>query len=103
MYDQNFRNQAVKECVNGQSVSATAKKYGVSVTAIRDWLGEYKERMSDMKTGATALVMPSDEDRAVNRSRVELKSININVDGNNITISKKDVIKLMEIFYKFDK
>ena len=35
MYDQMFRNQAVKECVNGQSLRSTARKYGISDTALR--------------------------------------------------------------------
>ena len=36
-------------------------------------------------------------------SEVELKSISVNIDGQDITISKRDVIRLMEIFYQFDK
>ena len=48
MYDQNFRNQAVKECVNGQSIARTAKKYDISLTALRAWIKEYQERMAQM-------------------------------------------------------
>ena len=46
----------------------------------------------------------SDEiDIVVKESIVKLMSINVDIDGYNITMSKKDVIKLMEIFYQFDK
>ena len=106
MYDQNFKNQAVKECVNGQSMNATAKKYGVSITAVRDWVHQYKERMSNMKTGSTALVMPDNDKKTIkdtDGSGVKLKSINVNIHGNELTMSKEDVVKLMEIFYQFDK
>jgi len=40
---------------------------------------------------------------AVKESVVMLDSVNVTVDGHSITISKSDVIKLMEIFYQFDK
>ena len=32
-----------------------------------------------------------------------LNSVNISVDGYDITISKRDVVRLMEVFYHFDK
>ena len=105
MYDQNFRNQAIKECVNGQSMSKTAKKYGVSTTAIRDWLAEYKERMANLGS----ISMPNGGKENTNNkdltavSDVKLKSVNINIEGHDVTISKKDIVKLMEIFYQFDK
>ena len=104
MYDQNFRNQAIKECVNGQSMSKTAKKYGVSITAIRDWLAEYKERMANLGS----ISMPNGVKENTNKdltavSDVKLTSINVNIDGHDVTISKKYIVKLMEIFYQFDK
>ena len=112
MYDQSFRNQAVKECVNGQSLRSTARKYGISDTALRSWITEYKKRMAelsgsdyDMETSSQEIeVDKSDEiDIVVKESIVKLMSINVDIDGYNITMSKKDVIKLMEIFYQFDK
>ena len=106
MYDQNFKNQAVKECVNGQSINATAKKYGVALTTLREWLRLYKEKMSRMQTGTSALVMPDEADITEEPKRgsiVKLNSVNISIDGYNVTMSKKDVVKLMEVFYQFDK
>ena len=111
MYDQNFKNQAVKECVNGQSVSKTARKYGTSLSSLRVWIREYKDRMAEMsgskKWVAPAILgaeMPYEEEAiAVNESMVVLNSVNIAVDGYDITISKRDVVRLMEVFYHFDK
>ena len=110
MYDQMFRNQAVKECVNGQSLRSTARKYGISDTALRSWIAEYKKRMSELsgsdhKTEISSQeVEKSDEvDIVTKESIVKLMSINIDIDGYNVTMAKKDVIKLMAIFYQFDK
>ena len=108
MYDQNFRNQAVKECVNGQSLTGTAKKYAISLTALRSWIKEYQERMAEMSGLETVPVIlgaeiPEKEEAVVKESVVVLNSVNIAVDGYDITISKRDVVKLMEVFYHFDK
>ena len=110
MYDQNFRNQAVKECVNGQSLAGTAKKYDISLTALRTWINEYQERMAQMSGLEQETVpvilgaeMPEKEEAVVKESEVVLNSVNIAVDGYDITISKRDVVRLMEVFYHFDK
>ena len=110
MYDQNFRNQAVKECVNGQSLAGTAKKYDISLTALRTWINEYQERMAQMSGLEQETVpvilgaeMPEQEEAVVKESEVVLNSVNIAVDGYDITISKRDVVRLMEVFYHFDK
>tara|TARA_R100000008_G_C3584893_1_gene171427 strand:- start:2668 stop:2985 length:318 start_codon:yes stop_codon:yes gene_type:complete len=105
MYDQNFKNQAVKECKNGQTISGTAKKYGISITALRDWIEQYDNTMNNMKGIKSSLVMPHDIvlDQKIKESDVKLNSVNISIGENNITISKEDVVKLMEIFYQFDK
>jgi transposase-like protein len=104
MYDQSFRNQAVKECVNGQSLRGTARKYGVSDTTLRSWVKEYQERMSEISGVRQEDMVESKEGNiAVKESVVMLDSVNVTVDGHSITISKSDVIKLMEIFYQFDK
>ena len=109
MYDQSFKNQAVKECVNGQSLSETSRKYGISLSALRRWVMEYQERMAQM-SGLKQKTMPvilgaemKSEAVAVKESVVVLNSVNIAVDGYDITISKRDVVKLMEVFYHFDK
>ena len=109
MYDQNFRNQAVKECVNGQSLAGTAKKYDISLTALRAWIKEYQDRMKEL-SGFEQKTVPAilgsemkSEAVEVKESVVVLNSVNIAVDGYHITISKKDVVRLMEVFYHFDK
>ena len=119
MYDQSFRNQAVKECVNGQSLRSTAMKYGIAETTLRIWIVEYRERMveiSGLKQGVTEVSnfkntvpailgadIPHKEEAVVEESVVVLNSVNVTVDGHDITISKRDVVKLMEVFYHFDK
>jgi transposase-like protein len=110
MYNQSFRNQAVKECANGQSLRSTAIKYGVAETTLRAWIREYQERMAQMsglEQGTMPAIlgaeMPSEEEAVVEESAVVLNSVNIAVDGHDITISKKDVVRLMEVFYQFDK
>ena len=103
MYDQNFRNQAVKECVNGQSLRGTARKYGISDTALRAWINEYKKKMAEMSGSEEVVVESREEDTVIKESAVMLKSVNVSIDGYDITMSKRDVIKLMEIFYQFDK
>ena len=104
MYDQSFRNQAVKECVNGQSYRGTARKYGISDTTLRLWVKEYQKIMSEMSGSDQAIEVENEEaDIVIKESAVSLNSVNITVDGYDITISKSDVIRLMEIFYQFDK
>ena len=107
MYDQSFKNQAVKECVNGQSLVETSRKYDISLSALRVWIREYQKKMAQMSGLETVPVilgaeMP-DEEVAVKESAVVLNSVNIAVDGHDITISKRDVVRLMEVFYQFDK
>ena len=110
MYDQSFKNQAVKECVNGQSLSETSRKYGISLSALRRWVMEYQERMKEL-SGFEQKAMPAilgaeiphEEEAVVKESVVVLNSVNIAVDGYDITISKRDVVRLMEVFYHFDK
>ena len=111
MYDQSFKNQAVKECVNGQSLSATSRKYDISLSALRRWVKEYQKRMRELSGSKKATVptilgaeMPhKNESVTVKESVVELNSVNIAVDGYDITMSKRDVVRLMEVFYHFDK
>ena len=103
MYDQNFRNQAVKECVNGQSLKGTARKYRVSDTALKAWVNEYKQRIAVMSGPEEDVKIEAEEPSIVKDPIVELKSINVNIDGHDITMAKQDVVKLMEIFCQFDK
>ena len=110
MYDQNFKNQAVKECVNGQSLVETSRKYDISLSALRVWIREYQKKMAQMsglEQGTVPAIlgaeMPHEEGAVVNESVVVLNYVNIAVDGHDITISKSDVVKLMEVFYHFDK
>ena len=104
MYDQNFKNQVVKECVNGQTIRGTARKYGISDNALRAWLKEYRTRMAVMSNETEGIKVANSATLVdVKESIVELRSININIDGVDITISKQDVEKIMETFHRFDE
>ena len=104
MYEQSFKNQAVKECVNGQTMSETARKYNVSLSALRVWIGEYRKKMKELSSSDEDVIQePNARAVDIKESDVVLNSVNIAVDGHDITISKKDVVRLMEVFYHFDK
>ena len=102
MYDQNFRNQAVKECVNGQTLKGTARKYGISDTALRKWVNEYKKKIAAISEDSTERSTIQLEVTA-RESIFQLMSINVNIDGHELTISKDDVRKIMDIFHQFDE
>ena len=104
MYDQNFRNQAVKECVNGQTLNGTARKYGISTTALRAWIKDYNNRMKAISVRDNSVIGEKVEgDTIIKKPAVQLTSVNINIDGYDVTISKKDAEKLMEMFHRFDE
>ena len=105
MYDQSFRNQAVKECVNGQSLRGTARKYGISDTALRSWIKEYRQRIAVMSGEAEESNGEAEVQLnvVVKESMVQLNSVNVNIGGHDITISKEDTIRLMELFHQFDE
>ena len=65
---------------------------------------EYKTRMAVMSSETEGIkVADSAAQVDVKESIVELRSININIDGVDITISKQDVEKIMETFHRFDE
>ena len=131
MYDTNFKNQAVKEYFNGGSLIKTSKKFGISVSALRDWVREYREHMAILMEGTgntmkhtassvgfaqkdvgvdnydqennenSLTIMPHDEE--VVEREIMLKSVSVNIDGHDITISRKDIKKLMEMFHYFEE
>tara|TARA_R100001530_G_scaffold62153_1_gene44771 strand:- start:287 stop:469 length:183 start_codon:yes stop_codon:yes gene_type:complete len=60
--------------------------------------------MAEMSGSEHEVIVESREEEAVIKEPVVmLRSVNVNIDGHDITMSKRDVIKLMEIFYQFDK
>ena len=102
MYDQGFRNQAVKECVNGSSLRGTAKKYGISECALRGWIKEYKKNIAIMETTGEAYIEPEPVLQEVIPA-VSLSAVKINIDGNDITLERHVVERLMDIFNQYDK
>ena len=135
MYDTNFKNQAVKEYFNGSSLMKTSKKFGVSHSALRDWINEYRENMARMMgeqpiTNTTssagfaqkdAGVDNYDQEKATQSSKegsnltillheddnvepsMMLRSVNINIGGQEVRLSKRDIKKLTEIFHYFEE
>ena len=137
MYDTNFKNQAVKEYFNGGSLMNTSKKFGVSRSALRDWVNEYRENMAILMEGTgetmknttssagfaqkdvgvdnydqrkveqqnkqeSNLTILLHEDDNVEPSMI-LKSVNINIGGQEVKLSKLDIKKLTEIFHYFEE
>ena len=102
MYDQNFKNQAVKEHINGSSVSATARKFNVSVAALRGWIENYKEQISMMESSEE--LKPKEKPVLKETiSKANLSAVTINIDGNDITLERHVVERLMDIFKNYDK
>ena len=129
MYNQSIKNQAVKEYVNGSTLQKTATKYGVSIGALRTWVVNYKQKMSigvlegdvgseevrennvdaalkikkknhisiQMEQDGVKHVIPLADDNT------RLESVNLNVDGHEVRISRKYVERLINVFQNFNK
>ena len=101
MYDVNKKNQAVKECLNGRTRQETAAKFGVHMSTLNNWVIEYRKKM------AQYVVKEEPVNGAVKKeatsSRINLRSMNIDIDGNQVTVTKDYLEKLLEIFKAFEE
>lgn len=98
MYDQNFKNQAVKEVKNGSSVSATAKKFDISISALKGWINQYDEKMFEMTRAHDIEAGPV---VSTETDSIRLHSIKVLISGNIVTLKRKDVIDMLKIFDTF--
>ena len=98
MYDQNFRNQAVKEVKNGSSVASAARKFDIAVNTLNIWVDKYDEKMYGMikEESTKTIVKPVAQG-------IKLQSIKVLINGAVITLKRNDVLKLLNLFNIFDE
>ena len=101
MYDQNFKNQAVIEVKNGSTIAAAARKFSVSIFALKAWLRKYDEEMSRLVEPVNLKPVGSKTPQA--QYGMSLKSVRVIIDGASVTLRKDDVIRLMQIFDLVDE
>ena len=99
MHDINIKNQAVKECLNGKTRQETSTKFGVHISTLNNWIVDYRNKMKQYETTP----INSGYKKEKNNTKIALRSMNIDIDGNNVTITKDYLEKLLEIFKAFDE
>ena len=101
MYDQNFKNQAVIEVKNGSPIAAAARKFSVSIFALKAWIKKYDEEMSRLVEPVNFEPVGIKTPQA--QYGISLKSVKVIIDGASVTLRKDDVIRLMQIFDLVDE
>ena len=98
MYNQNFRNQAVKEVKNGSSVASAARKFDIAVNTLNIWVEKYDEKMHGMmkEESTKAVIKPVTQG-------IKLQSIKVLINGAIITLRRNDVLKMLNLFNIFDE
>ena len=98
MYNQNFRNQAVKEVKNGSTAASVARKFDVAVSTLISWVGDYDEKM--YKIIRDESVKP---DIVKPKTGIRLKSVKVLISGAVVTLGRNDVLRLLSLFDEFEK
>ena len=99
MYNQNLKNQVVKEVKNGSTISATSIKFGMSKGTIVSWVKEYDEKMHEMMRDDKKEEAPAIRPIAAG---IKLKSIKVQISGAIVTLRRNDVLKMLKLFDVFD-
>ena len=99
MYEQGFKNQAVKEVKNGSTNAAVCKKFNIATSTLRLWITEYDGKMHEMMNNVEEKPQPA----AIKAqpTGIKLKSIRAVISGAVVTLRRNDVIKLLELFATF--
>tara|TARA_R100000501_G_C2524959_1_gene50491 strand:+ start:180 stop:494 length:315 start_codon:yes stop_codon:yes gene_type:complete len=103
MYNQNFKNQAVKEVKNGSTIFSTAKKFDVATSTLTNWVSDYDKKMS------VGIIRDEIRDEkietplAIKPTGIRLKSIKVIISGAVVTLGRNDVLKLLSLFDEFEK
>ena len=100
MYNQNIRNQVVKEIKNGSTVASTAMKFSVSNSTITNWIKEYDEKMYEMMRDNAEERAPVIKPIAAG---IKLKSVKVLISGAVVTLKRSDVLKMLKLFNIFDE
>jgi len=99
MYNQNFRNQAVKEVKNGSTAASVARKFDVAPSTLIGWISDYDKKMyeiiRDESVQPEPIVKP--------KTGIRLKSIKVVISGAVVTLGRNDVLKLLSLFDEFEK
>jgi transposase-like protein len=99
MYNQNFRNQAVKEVKNGSTAASVARKFDVAASTLIGWISDYDKKMyeiiRDESVQPEPIVKP--------KTGIRLKSIKVVISGAVVTLGRNDVLKLLSLFDEFEK
>ena len=99
MYNQNFRNQAVKEVKNGSTAASVARKFDIAPSTLIGWISEYDEKIygtiRDESVQQEPVIKPE--------TGIRLKSIKVIISGAVVTLGRNDVLKLLSLFDKFEQ
>ena len=98
MYNQNFRNQAVKEVKNGSTAASVARKFDVAISTLTKWVGDYDEKMYEIIRDES---VQSEEVKP--KTGIRLKSVKVVISGAVVTLGRNDVLKLLSLFDEFEK
>ena len=99
MYNQNFRNQAVKEVKNGSTITSVAKKFDISKSALNGWIDDYDKKMYEIIRDESAQPGPAIQPKA----GIRLKSVKVVIGGAAVTLGRNDVLKLLSLFDEFEQ
>ena len=99
MYNQNFKNQAVKEVKNGSTVASVARKFDVAVSTLTKWVDDYDKKMYEIIRDENAKPEPATQPKA----GIRLKSVKVVISGAVVTLGRNDVLKLLSLFDEFEK
>ena len=101
MYEQNFRNQAVKEVKNGSTINGSARKFGISPGTLARWIENYDKRMREM-IGDSDSVPQIITPKRMSRNGIHLQSIKVLINGSVVVLKRDDVIRMLSLFNTFD-
>ena len=108
MYNDNFRNQAVKEVKNGSTVAQVAKRFNLAVSTVKTWVDKYDEKMHEMLSNDLIDVSKwrdeTQEPKVIkkNLNGIRLNSIKVVIDGKDLNLTRNDVEKMMRVFKAFE-
>ena len=103
MYNQNFKNQAVKEVKNGSTVASVARKFDVAVSTLTKWVDDYDKKMYEIIRDEKPEQPPTEQPQVVQPTGIQLKSIRVVIGGAAVTLGRNDVLKLLSLFDEFEK
>ena len=99
MYNQNFRNQAVKEVKNGSTAASVARKFDIAPSTLIGWIDDYDKKMNKIKRDESVQQEPVIKPK----TGIKLKSVKVVIGGAAVTLGRNDVLKLLSLFDEFEQ